>query len=375
MGKEYKGDIEVMGEKSFFSLVFGAMLLFSGEGLALSAHSKHLLELQSEFQNASSLHTIVYIDREVLRERMQGEDLDVQKTEDQKVRNKYIAQFVWERIGVRLDDISADAIGDYYSAGMNVAVPTEVRETGEAICAVLGADPETTAREEAERFLYWDHMKDHTPEYEGKEIDKLLTDREFHLMADMHETFHCMDPYYMVKQKSGTYENEPTVHRAESYAEVGALLYLAGKKGLTQVSETRALYRIVGSFMVGRYGEELLGPNLFAGINFGVVYSFYPAMFATQEVIDGGLGVMGLEDIQRLAHSIVEENAVVDAHAHAMTQYQARPDNLQQMIEDFRDDDNEYFRNRFRAVEKHRDEYVEVLDWAFAELFRPETAE
>ncbi len=359
-----------MGEKSFFSWVFGVLLLFCGEGQALSAHSKHLLGLQNEFQNATPLHTIVYIDREILRERMQGQDINL--LEDQDIRNQYIAEFVWERTGVRLDKSASDIIGDYYATGTHVAVPTEVKETGESVCAVLGADPNTTAREEAERFLYWEHMKGHTPEYEGKEIDKILTDREFHLLADMHETFHCMDPYYIVKQKTYDYENEPTVHRAESYAEVGALLYLAGKKGLTQLSETRALYRIVGSFMVGRYGEKLLGPNFFSGINFGVVYSFYPALFATQELIDLGVGHLGLNDIQRLAHSIVEENALESDMAHAMTQYQERPESLQSMIETFKQDDNEALRARFEAVEKYRDEYVEILEGAFAELFRPD---
>lgn len=357
-----------MGERSFIALVFGVMLLFCGQGQALSAHSKHLLKLQDEFKNATPLHTIVYIDREILRQKMKSHGADGWKDED--IRNQSIAEFVWERVGVRLDDVAADAIGDYYAAGMNVAVPLDIQSSGKSICAVLGADPVATSKDEAERHLYWNEMKDHAPEYQGKAIDKLLKDREFHLMADLHETFHCMDPYYIVKQKTHQYENQPTVHRAESYAEVGALLYLAGKKGLTQITETRALYRIVGSFMVGRYGEKLLGPNLFQGIHFGVVYSFFPAMFATQKMIDQGLGNLGLDDIQRVAHAIVEENAINNNMAHAMNHYQKRPETLQSTIERFKQDRNAKLREKFEAVEKHRDEYAEVVDWAFSELLR-----
>lgn len=334
----------------------------------MSAHSQHLMNLQNEFKNATSMHTIVYIDRAIISERLpkMGDELT---EEEVALRNKVVSEFVKERIGVSLDNMAADNLGDYYSTGMNVAVPTEIKTTGENICAVFGSNPNNSARAEAERFLYWKEMKGHTQEYDGLDIAQYLTEQEFHLLADMHETFHCLDPYYIPKQKVHQYENEPTVHRAESFAEIGALLYLAEKRGMTNLTETRALFRIVGSFMVGRYGDELIGRGP-EGINFGVVYSFYAGMFAAQKIIDQNQVPHSLLGIEEMAHSLVEENAIDSFMSHALTQYQKRPENLQKLIEEFKNSDNEALRNRFIKVEKHRDEYVKVVDWAFSKLFR-----
>ena len=344
-------------------------IVFSFCSFANTEYSQRVWNLQHTFENASSRHTIVYIDRVDLAQRIQN--LNIENFEDPKAsekrRNQAVSDYIFDRIHVNLDDLSADLVGDYFESGINVAVPVKIKETNKRICIVFGAQPESTAQEESERMLYWKQMQS-TPEYQGKSIQVQFSKKEFTLLADLHETFHCLDPYYIVKQDEGDYENQPTVHRAESYAEVGALLYLANQ-GYKDLALKRALYRTVGSFMVGRH-SDLLGPNLYEGIHFGVVYSFYPALFAVQKEVDSGVLPSEISEIQRLAHQIVEEYSLSDELEYAIYQYQRDPETLDDLIRKMKNDKNDYFRTRFEKVEKERDAYIETLNWAFEKLIK-----
>ncbi|MCB0407377.1 MAG: hypothetical protein KDD34_04175, partial [Bdellovibrionales bacterium] len=336
----------------------GSFLIFSFFysvcSFANAEYSQRIWDLQRTFENSSPRHTIVYIDRVDLAQRIQN--LNIENPENPKniakQRNQAVSDYISDRIHVALDDSSADLVGDYFDSGINVAVPIKIKGTNKRICVVFGAQPESTAQEESERMLYWKQMQS-TSEYQGKSIQVQFSKKEFALLADLHETFHCLDPYYTVKQETGDYENQATVHRAESYAEIGALLYLA-QQGYNDLAMKRALYRIVGSFMVGRH-QNLLGPNLYENIHFGVVYSFYPALFTVQKEIDGGSVPSDLLKIQQLAHEIVESYSFRSEAEYAIYQYQRDPNELDNLIQKFKNDKSEYFRTRFQQVEIERD--------------------
>jgi hypothetical protein len=358
--------------RSFQRRLMGGMLLFYAIGLVPSAlakvdYSKMISQMQEEFGESYDRHSIVFFDR--VKVQQQFDALSAENEELLKARqDQIVTDYVEQKVGFSLEPSNADLLTEYFKMNIAVAVPVKKR-SGERLCAIFSANAGSSAEEDSQRLLYWNQMKGHVAEYEGVELPVVLSSEDLFELSLYHETFHCLDSYYIVKQDTYDYENEETVHKAESYAEVGALLYLAVNKQKTQLAESRALYRIVGSYMAAKYGDELIGPNPYPDINFGVVYSFYPAMFAAQDHIDAGVAGLSLNEIRELAFEIVEQKAFTSTQMHAIGQYQKNPESQAELIEKFKNDDNESFAQRFRDVERFRDEYVEVLQWAFSELF------
>lgn len=360
-----------MGEKGvlYFLLMFVPSVSFG-----FSGHSQYIWGLQKKFQNASANHTLIYLDREILDERLKTVGWDFSLEQDQSIRNDVVKQYVFDRLGIRIDDFAADSFGDWYSTGANVAIPTQNKETGEKYCGIMASNPSKTALENGEKYLYWDQMKGHTDEYDGLEIDNKFSKKQFNLMTDLHETFHCLDDWYVVKKSRGEYETQDIVHRAESFAEVGALLYLS-TQGERQLAMNRALYRIVGSFMVGRH-KDLLGSNFIQGIESSVVYSFFPALFEVHSQVEKGFSSNSLDEIKKLAHEITEAKSLDSHMQHAVLNYQKNPDELDDLIKRFAHNPEEKgpLRQRFVKIEEARDKYAEVVDWAFSNLFTSESS-
>lgn len=352
-----------MGEWKAVALIATLAAGFSAQ--ALTKYSEHIDKLQNTFGEASSLHKIVYMDRDRLRRRLAVKDA----TGDEKVRNQVMMGFVKDRIGVEVDEVTADHIGDFFETDSNLAIPFTVQDSGEKICVIFPSEPNLNSTQEVHRLLYWEALEN-TEEYQHKTIKKIMEKEQLTLLADIHETFHCLDPYYAVLREINQYENDKTIHKAESFAEVGALLYLAGQ-GHTNLVETRVLYRLIGSFMVGRH-QDKLGISL-DDINWGVVYSFYPAMFAAQESIDQGFQKSSVEEIISVAHQIVEENSFDEFASHAVRQYQKDPESLYRLIEDFKTDDNPNLVERFAKIEVALGEYLPVLETSFDQLLAKKT--
>lgn len=343
------------GRSIFFWLLFIA-LASPGSSAANfeSKRSESIAQLQRQFGKITDLHPILFIDRDWM-DSQTGPRIDVMDVYAQREAN------------LKLHPRTLDTLVDYLQADIAVALPIHDPATNQWVCVVYGHNPYSSAEEEAKRHLYWDQFKEHAPEYQQKKIQRMLPKEVFARLTDIHETFHCLDSHYMIKARTGQYESEILAHKAESFAEVGAILYMA-QEGFKNLVETRVLFRIVGSFMVGRY-TDLLGPNLFSNVNFGVVYSFYPALFATQTYIDQMPDKkLSLDEILKMAHQIVETHSLSGNQAHAMTHYQRHPEKLQKLIDDFRNDQNEKLRAKFLEIEQHRNHYAKVVEWAFSEL-------
>lgn len=285
-----------------------------------------------------------------------------------------LQSYVQQQVGVVLKLSEADTLLRYFNLSSALAVQVQSAEK-HRVCAIFTSGFGESATLDAERFLYWQQMKDQVPEYEQQRLPVLLSATDFFELSLYHELFHCLDPYYGVKQDHGhsDFETQENFEKFEAFAEVGALLYLAAKKSRTDLVQSRLLYRIVGSFMVGRYGNQLLGPNPYPHLDFSVIYSFYPALLETQAILQNGISSeLSLAEIIELAGAVVEQTAFTREQSYAISRHQKDPEGLNKLIQAFKKDSNEMLRQRFISVEVYRDQYQDMVDWAFNKLFRPD---
>ena len=318
-----------------------------GNSYSQTEYSKYIAQLQRRFGSIKENRPIVIVDRD---------ELQVQQSITGKNLNQIVEDFLEKHSGLDFSSNDADFIRRYYETEARVSIPLYYG-TPEEVCVVLPSSPNGNAHQEAHRLLRWSYFKN-VPEYQNKKVKHILSKEIASKLSDYHEISHCLDDKYMVELNTGfAYFDEGCIHKSEIFAEVHGMLLLA-QDGHNQVGPIRSLYRLLGSFVGGRY-SSLLGPRLDMNeISWGTVYSIYRSVDVAQEYIDSyGISGSSLQETTEMALQITENTALSSVEFHAHSQLQKRPKELFQLIEELKNASNPLTREYFVRVEKATIQY------------------
>ncbi len=343
-----------------FSLLFFT-IIFTSITSAETTYSNYINGLQNEFGNISS-KKIVYLDRDIINSKLAKLNSDNEKKQSIVIQD-FISNISGQVISILdastlLHGMSANSLSAYVLKDNN----------DKSVCVIVPSNPNFNQIQSNLRILNWDLLADKS-EFKNLSIAKTLPRETLRLISDLHETFHCLDDDFLPNSQPHGIDHH-FFHRAETFAEVGALLYLK-KKGFTDINQTRAEYRTVGSYMTGKYLTD--GP--FRHGPWGAVYSLQKAILSIDDLTKNDIPKSwNMNQLQQMAYSITVLKSLNSHEFYGISEYQSKPIILQQNIDRMIErTDFDYLRERFLIVKKTVENYKLSLNKAFLSIFKSTT--
>ncbi len=352
LGNKREGDLR--------TLVLGLVALITINATALTKHSKHIAQLQKTFGKINKDKPIVYLDRDTLGA------LFAQSV-DETHHVSAIQNFVMEKSGVYIDAPDADTLMKLFKFNY-ISASLVKNKNNEKVCVIIPSNPNFNQEQSNIRLLGWytdveieGMTKEplyNAPEFINKKIVDPLSREVMELMSDLHETFHCLDNNYLPKAMKHEVDFH-MIHKSETFAEVGALLYLS-KMGYKDIMEKRAQLREVGSTFSNKYiSINPLNPG-----PWGAIYSLQRPIRSIASHLENEFIVSwDLSKIIEFANAITEIESLNTHEFYAMESYFSDPELLSNYIEEYTHPnyDFEYLKNRFLIVKQTVESYNESL--------------
>ncbi len=328
------------------------LILFILASFAIKAttnHSQYIEELQNKFENASSLNKIVYLDRDKLSILIAQQGSKDSRSDRAQPINKFIQSVV----GHTLTSFDAETLYFRLSSPANTATPMTSQD-GSKLCIVIPANPNFNQAQSIGRSLFWDQLKN-KKEYSEKTIKAPLSLEVSRMISDLHETFHCLDPWFFSEVTHQESAIDPhSIHRSEVFAEVGALLYMK-HLGYENINYSQAQIRTLGSYMSGKHIRPV---TLSEPQPWGAIYSLQKAILKIDEAVEYELPfAWNLSDILQRSQAITQLYSLNSHEFHALSELHKNKKNLEGQIIKFRQHNHDYLRNRFLLIEKYIKKY------------------
>lgn len=177
-------------------------------------------------------------------------------------------------------------------------------------CVVMPSGLEGTVLDETSRTLGASGMEHLYNGVSLQRLSKMFTVEQFKLFSLYHEISHCMDRQFLPR----AYQGEPdphSVHMAESFAEVNALMLLNQRKQAKGLGRGRALLRGIYSKVLGPYLAQQGGTseNLLQEFG-GSIYFLNRSIEAAERRLSQGAPPGSLTGVLALSSQITEQSAL-----------------------------------------------------------------
>lgn len=343
--------------------LFWSVFSFAEEAFFID---KHREALQNKFVSFQDYPILIIDQDEVYWRYIQAGVVTSDSRESRKIREEILGDYVYERIGVRLEKMALSQLEPYTSVMKDGAFALPIldrrgfRLEGYSLCAVFTASANSNKRLEHERLLALRENEYYTPEFQYEDLQYKLTYRQKTLFSLYHELAHCLDSTYMPQLYSYG-ESAHYVHESESFAESLALLmlYRDGEAdestGLVRAIHRQVYSRTMGPFFAQNTGLGMGHPFFAYG---GVIYHLAPSLRETSSIIKrrgGEIREMSTRELIELTEQIVEASALPSRTFHAIRMYYNDPDS-DEVLRDYR-------QKAFESPDFFYESYVGLLEY------------
>lgn len=296
---------------SIFSKTLLAFLLILGAGpLWAFDMTREIAELNRDYGRALG-YPIVIMDKSEFRKYLVIKNISVQ---DEEKLTETLMTYFQEKHGVPLELRHAQGLVTYLTAmDKNAsAVPffSQSYPPKMKLCVVMPSHLKGSARQEVEWILGAQGLEHLYSGVDLQRVSESMTVDQLKLFSLYHELSHCLDRKFVPL----THQGEPdahSVHMAESFAEVNALLLLAQRKNITNMAQGRFVLRSLYSKVLGPYLAQLSGAldSELQGYG-GSIYYLARSIKAAEGRLEEATRVLTLEGVLSLSNEITLQSAL-----------------------------------------------------------------
>ncbi len=284
-------------------------------------HSQDLRTIQDRFNRAVTDREILLMDHDWIQINRAVSDV----REDLDFRDRYLIEYLSRRGRVHINNeffypVSDDYLKAPHAQFVNIAPADGGKDF--KLCIVYGEQGEKDGKTAIKNFMDLSRTI-HGPDIGTATIQNVPNAAHWKKFISYHEIGHCMDDWYMpsITKAENTKEYLASYHRAETFADVYSVLLMAREEGITDIARSMTNVRLAIAALSGPFQTTWKDPDKI-GYHAGYIYATQRSIRATQDYIDRNgtkdLYEMSYKDIAKMAHDIVDKNALNNLEAETL---------------------------------------------------------